>query len=69
MSNYKTYVGTKIIKAMPCNENEFKKDSNEESAGREGYAVKYPDGYTSWSPKEAFESAYRLITDGEKNLI
>lgn len=26
--------------------------------GKPGYAVKYPDGYQSWSPKEAFESAY-----------
>ena len=23
-----------------------------------GYAVKYADGYTSWSPKEVFEAAY-----------
>ncbi len=25
---------------------------------REGYAVRYPDGYESWSPKEVFEEAY-----------
>ncbi len=26
----------------------------------EGYAVRYPDGYMSWSPKETFfEEAYR----------
>ena len=24
-----------------------------------GYAVRYADGYESWSPKEAFEEAYR----------
>ena len=41
------YTGTKIIQAWPQNQN-----------GRDGYAVKYADGYTSWSPKEAFESAY-----------
>ena len=23
-----------------------------------GYTVKYPDGYTSWSPKDVFEAAY-----------
>lgn len=23
-----------------------------------GYAVKYPDGYISWSPKDVFEAAY-----------
>lgn len=28
-----------------------------------GYVVLYPDGYTSWSPKDVFEEAYRL-TDG-----
>lgn len=27
--------------------------------GREGYVVRYADGYESWSPKEAFEEAYR----------
>lgn len=26
-----------------------------------GYAVKYPDGYVSWSPKETFEKAYREL--------
>lgn len=30
--------------------------------GRPGYAVQYPDGYVSWSPKEAFEAAYRPTT-------
>lgn len=29
----------------------------------EGYKVRYPDGYVSWSPKDVFEEAYRL-TDG-----
>lgn len=47
----KQYIGTKIITAWP-----------EEKDGREGYGVRYADGYTSWSPKEAFEEAYR-ITD------
>ena len=28
-----------------------------------GYYVKYSDGYESWSPAEAFESGYVLITD------
>ena len=25
-----------------------------------GYLVEYPDGYRSWSPAKAFESAYRI---------
>ena len=29
-----------------------------ERAGMPGYAVKYSDGYTSWSPKKTFEAAY-----------
>jgi len=46
----KKYIGTKIISAEPC-----AKD------GRDGYTVVYKDGYTSWSPKEAFEEAYVAI--------
>lgn len=41
------YVGTKIVTAW-----------EQERDGRPGYAVKYADGYTSWSPKEAFDAAY-----------
>jgi hypothetical protein len=35
----------------------------------EGYHVIYPDGYESWSPKAAFEEAYRLVSPAEKELI
>jgi hypothetical protein len=42
------YIGTKIIDAWP-----------EVKDGKEGYGVKYPDGYISWSPKDVFEEAYR----------
>lgn len=44
----KQYIGTKIIHAEPA-----------QKAGYDGYFVKYPDGYTSWSPKDVFEEAYR----------
>lgn len=43
-----TFIGTKVIKAWP-----------EAKNGEAGYAVQYPDGYTSWSPKAVFEEAYR----------
>lgn len=43
----KEYLGTKKIEAEP-----------QEKDGKEGYKVKYPDGYISWSPKNAFEKAY-----------
>lgn len=41
------YVGVKLVEAWP-----------EEKDGKPGYAVKYEDGYTSWSPKDVFERAY-----------
>ena len=28
---------------------------------KDGYAVRYADGYESWSPKDVFEEAYRAI--------
>lgn len=61
----KRYIGTKIIEAEPA----YKVDGKtvqpadwpvpEGSKAEEGYAVRYPDGYMSWSPKEVFEEAYR----------
>lgn len=51
----KQYIGTKIILAWSA-----------EKDGKPGYGVKYEDGYISWSPKEAFEPAYRAIEgDGQ----
>ena len=41
------YIGCKQIEAWP-----------ESKDGQPGYGVKYPDGYQSWSPREAFEAAY-----------
>ena len=32
----------------------------------DGYKVRYPDGYESWSPKDVFEKAYLLLTVNEK---
>lgn len=43
------YIGTKVITAW-----------HQEKDGKSGMAVKYEDGYTSWSPDEAFKPAYRL---------
>lgn len=42
------YIGTKIIQASS-------QDRDEEP----GYAVRYPDGYDSWSPRDVFEAAYQ----------
>lgn len=51
------YIGTKIVTAWPANG----KQTPDDPWGPPGYGVKYADGYTSWSPKEAFEAAYRDI--------
>jgi len=50
----KRYIGTKIIHAEPSFSS-----SDEPPLGKPGYKVVYPDGYVSWSPKDAFEEAYR----------
>jgi len=45
------YYGTKRISAW-----------EDDRDGKPGYAVKYADGYISWSPKAVFEEAYQPIT-------
>ena len=60
------YIGVKIIDAEPMTLTEFNKKHNKvipATQGEDGYKVVYPDGYTSWSPKDVFEEAYRK-TDG-----
>ena len=70
----KKYIGTKLIEAEPAfrvrNGSEPYKIVTEArdayvnySEVEDGYRVRYPDGYESWSPKDVFEEAYRL-TDG-----
>lgn len=70
------YIGTKLIEAEPayrCTDNQMRVDiivDPDEAATyykpEEGYRVRYPDGYESWSPKEAFEKAYLpLSTNGD----
>ena len=59
------FIGTKIIEAEPA----YRVDGKtvqpttwpvpEGAKAEEGYAVRYPDGYMSWSPKDVFEEAYR----------
>jgi hypothetical protein len=31
-----------------------------------GYYVVYEDGYTSYSPREAFEAGYTLLSEGDR---
>lgn len=71
----KKYIGTKLIEAEPayrCTDNQMRVDiivDPDEAAtyykSEEGYRVRYPDGYVSWSPKEVFEAAYLPVTVNE----
>lgn len=73
----KTYIGTKIINAIPMTRlayNEFRGWTlpANENGNDEGYLVEYKDGgkpnteqyagYVSWSPKEQFDNAYREVS-------
>lgn len=62
----KQYLGVKLISAEPMNKYEFcmnLKGVDCKEDNEEGYKVVYEDGYTSWSPKDVFEKAYREINN------
>ena len=73
------YIGVKIILAEPMDQHSFlqqvkNEDIPEGQENREGYKVVYPSppgelNHISWSPKEVFEGAYRLISRPEFKLI
>ena len=71
------YIGTKIVLAEPMEDVTFALSIRSlenvvvgsDGHGRAGYKVVYEDGYTSWSPKETFERAYRRVTDAEIAII
>ena len=70
----RNYIGAKIIKAESMDELTFLmkykgKISVENKAGQPGYHLEDSDSHHSWSPKNTFENAYRLITDTEMCLI
>ena len=49
-----------MIEAEPC---KAWKNTDNNKIGDEGYKLRYPDGYESWSPKEVFEKAYMQVGD------
>lgn len=51
----RTYQGTKTVNACPM----FRLDAEKELGRIDNTARNYEDGYRSWSPKSAFEDAYR----------
>lgn len=64
----KKYIGCKMIEAEPAIKVDGKIYSLDGPVPRsmnrqEGYRVKYPDGYESFSPKEVFEKAYMQVGD------
>lgn len=54
------YIGVKIIDAEPAQAADADK-RGQYPIGADGYKVTYEDGYTSWSPKEVFDKAYRPV--------
>lgn len=58
------YVGCKLISAKPMTRWDFLALKNRDKTGedREGYLVRYQDGYESWSPKDVFESAHLALS-------
>ncbi len=73
MNEYDVYIGCKVIEAKRMSKREFAVAHNREHVKKEdnasGYCVKYPDGYISWSPKETFERAYRVMSPEEKRIV
>ena len=71
----KKYLGVKLIEAEPMSKGEawsrnlvkvdtateLTEEQSEKLYKTDGYKVVYEDGYTSWSPKDVFEKAYREI--------
>lgn len=65
MENGCKYIGTKIVEATPMT-----REVAEALLGRnvggdktgDGYLVEYEGGYRAWSPKDAFDEAYRLTS-------
>lgn len=66
----KKYQGTKEVHAEPMmlgdfietrKRNPYANDPSQHDLSESGYLVVYEDGYESWSPKEAFDKAYRPV--------
>lgn len=62
------YLGVKLIEAEPMFVSQalgkgYKCGAWGKGISPEGCEVTYEDGYKSWSPKDVFEKAYRLIRD------
>lgn len=66
------FIGVKMIEAAPMRASmALSKGHKIGNAHPDdmGYEVTHPDGYKSWSPKNAFESAYFPLFDTNGNMI
>ena len=59
------FIGVKLVDAKPA---ESMIPMGQHEKGTQGYEVVYPDGYTSWCPKDVFENT-NLLINGEDNKI
>lgn len=66
-NSFQTYIGTKMVKAMPMGAGEAKlcganisKQTVINNCAVAGYLVEYEDGYRSWSPAKVFEESYKI---------
>ena len=71
--DWKTYIGVKMVQMVPMGDVEAERVLGraicDPLCPREGYLVRYRDGYTSWTPKSEADLAYRKLTPEEKALI
>jgi len=68
------YVGVKIVRGKPMARGKFdamigNDPPNHDVYILDGYAVTYPGGYVSWSPKNVFESAYLSMETNEPSEL
>lgn len=68
------YIGCKSIQAKPMTLGRYNTHRGwtipqNEDPERPGYLVVYPDGYQSWSPQAAFESAYLQLESPKGDKI
>ena len=67
----KKYLRCHMVEAQPMTRGAFSKKQGrplpyDADSKEKGYLVKYPDGYVSWCPKEAFEKQGLALEDGTK---
>lgn len=64
------YLGSKLIEAEPITRGDYNKYRGwtipeNEDPKEDGYLIKYPDGYVSWSPKTIFDRTYMALEDNK----